>query len=403
MLTTSKLPATSVRRDAWVEIDLSAIEYNIAQIKSWTAKEETSQKPCRLMAVVKADAYGHGAQDLVPVMEGSQVDYFGVASVDEGYQLRQMKTKRPILILSPTPSWAISSALDADLQFTVTSLSQIKDIAKQAAKQAKKALVHLKVDTGMHRLGLNISELGEALEAIASNPALSLSGFYSHLANPENQSSVDAQNSLFQKCLKQLNQLGIAPGLVHLASGQAARNFSATHYDMVRVGLYLYGLEPNSKSTVVKLALALRARINQLKIIDKQESLGYGLTWTAARPSKIASIPIGYADGIDRRLSNSMEALMHGIKIKQVGLISMDQMLFDVTDVPQAQEGDVITLIGQEKGANGVNSSQSANQTNQTLYLADWAKMLDTVTYELVCRMRLRLPRIYTRSKSIGQ
>lgn len=400
MLTTSKLPLTSVRRDAWVEIDLTAIEYNIAQIKSWTRKQDASKLACRLMAVVKADAYGHGAPELAQVMEGSQVDYFGVASVDEGYQLRQSKVKRPILILSPTPSWAIGSALDADLQFTVTSISQINDIAKQAAKYKKQALVHLKVDTGMHRLGLNITELGEALQAIGNLPALKLSGFYSHLANPDDQESTEKQNKLFQKCLKQLTDLAVAPPLVHLASGQAARHFPSTHYDMVRVGLYLYGLEPNSHSAIVKPALALRARINQLKTIDKQESLGYGLTWTAGRPSKIASIPIGYADGIDRRLSNSMEALLHGAKVKQVGLISMDQMLFDVTDVLQAQEGDVITLIGQEKGSNG---SSHAGEPSATLYLADWAKMLDTVTYELVCRMRLRLPRIYTRSRSNGQ
>src|SRR5207253_7031399 len=133
--------------------------------------------------------------------------------------------------------------------------------------------------------------------------------------------------------------------------------------------------------------------INHIQNIDKHESVGYGLTWTAERPTRLASIPIGYADGVDRRLSNRLEALLMGLRIKQVGRISMDQMLFDITDVAQAQESDVITLIGSESGA------VSGDEKQERLHLADWASMLDTITYELACRLRVRLPRIYTRSR----
>ncbi len=173
--------------------------------------------------------------------------------------------------------------------------------------------------------------------------------------------------------------------LFHLASGDAARRFPETHYDMVRAGLILYGLEALEASKLVSPAMSVRARINHLSEIEAGESVGYGWTWTAKRRTRLASIPIGYADGVDRRLSNRLTALLLGKPIAQVGRISMDQMLFDITDVPEAQETDVITLIG----ADG----------EQKIELATWATMLDTITYELACRMRVRLPRIYTRHR----
>jgi len=153
----------------------------------------------------------------------------------------------------------------------------------------------------------------------------------------------------------------------------------------VRVGLYLYGIEPDAVSNKLRPVLSVRARINHINKIERGERVGYGLTWQADRPTTLAAVPIGYADGVDRGLSNVMKGLLMDKVLNQVGRISMDQMLFDITDVPQAEEGDVITLIGSE----GQNS----------LHLSDWAKELDTITYELACRLRARLPRIYTRIK----
>lgn len=156
---------------------------------------------------------------------------------------------------------------------------------------------------------------------------------------------------------------------------------------MVRAGLNLYGLEARTISDVVKPAMAIRARINSLREIDPGETVGYNMTWTAKTRSRIASIPVGYADGIDRGLSNRMEGIIHGKRVKQAGLISMDQMLFDVTDVPESAPGDTLTLIGTDG--------------EQSIQLADWANMLDTITYELACRMRVRLPRIYTHGQVV--
>lgn len=381
MLTSSQPSQTSIRRDAWVEIDLNAIEFNLSQVKSWL-------KPgTQLMAVVKGDAYGHGAQELTPVLQASGVDAFGVASVDEGCQLLAAGSKIPILVLGPCPVWAIRTALEAGLELTVSSISQIEDIAAEAKALGKQARIHLKVDTGMHRLGLATTEVRQAIEAISKYNELKLIGLYSHLAEAGDSKSTERQNKLFQVVVSDLIACEKLPEIVHLASGEAARSDAETHYDLVRVGLYIYGLEAKKVSDVVHPAMSLRGRINQLKEIEAGESVGYGFTWTAKRKTRLASLPIGYADGIDRKLSNQISGLLFGREVNQVGLISMDQMLFDVTDVDQVCVGDVITLIGSE------------DDSGKRLYLADWAKKLDTITYELASRLRIRLPRMYTRQK----
>lgn len=382
---------TSVNRDAWVEVDLDALEENVREIRSWLSPGT------EFMAVVKSDAYGHGAVGIAPILMVSGATWLGVASVDEGVQLRETGIKGPILVLSPCPFWAISAALEASLTFTVTSASQARDLAKMARRYGKRAMVHLKVDTGMHRLGVSPSLVRDVTGQILADPALELAGIFSHLARSDDMGTTQAQNLCFQEVLATILDVGATQALIHLASGEAARRAPDTHYDLVRVGLYLYGLEPKTISRVVRPIMSVRARINHLQVIDAGESVGYDLTWTANRISRIASIPIGYADGVDRQLSNRITGLLMGVRIQQVGLISMDQMLFDVTDAPEAQEGDVITLIGQEHGsASKVVPSVAADRC---LYLATWAKLLNSITYELACCLRVRLPRIYTRAR----
>lgn len=392
MLAAQQSSLTSLHRDAWVEVDLGALEHNLQVIRTWISPQTA------LMAVVKSDAYGHGAAGVAPMMAASGAQCFGVASVDEGRQLRAAGIGLPVLILSPCPFWAVSKAIEADLQLTVTAESQVPDIDDAARQLQKPALVHVKVDSGMHRLGVHPSKLSSLLSSIYSRPAIKLAGVFSHLAMADDEAVTKRQNEVFQRAIEQVKA---TPGFqVHLASGEAARRFAWTHYNMVRVGLYLYGLEPKVISDAVSPALSVRARINHLQQIEEGESAGYNLTWTAQRPSRLASIPIGYADGVDRRLSNRMEGLLMGRRIRQVGLISMDQMLFDITDVPEAQPGDVITLIGSESGPPAAERAKTKSAEDSSLYLATWASMLDTITYELACRLRVRLPRIYTRSKA---
>ena len=390
MLASRQPSQTSVRRDAWVEVDLAAIENNVRVVLSWL------QPGVELMAVVKSDAYGHGALAVSPILLASGASWLGVASVDEGLQLRAGNQKVPILILSPCPFWAVAQAIEEKLDFTITSASQIKDLAAVAGGLGKQARVHLKVDTGMHRLGAKPSQVAEIVDSIVANPSLEFVGVFSHLAAADDDKTTERQNLLFQSMLTSDIGSVLSHKLIHLASGEAARRFPQTHYDLARVGLYLYGLEPKSISKVVTPALSVRARICHLQDIDPAAAVGYNLTWTAQKPSRIASIPIGYADGVDRRLSNRMKGLLMGQEISQVGLMSMDQMLFDVTSLPQCQVGDVITLIGTDN----TQSESPPGKGPATLHLASWASMLDTITYELACRLRVRLPRIYTRGKS---
>jgi alanine racemase len=389
MLASRQPSLISVRRDAWVEIDLAAFENNIAVVRSWLSPG------CELMAVVKSDAYGHGAAQMGKVAAAAGADWLGVASVDEGCQLRAAGVSKPILILSPCPSWAMSTALESDLSVTVTMAAQVADLARAAERLGKRAHVQLKIDTGMHRLGVSPSDVMSVLSLIEAEKSLALTGLFSHLCSPDEEQATGGQLACFKEILSNLSASGKLPSLVHLASGEATRRFPDTHFNLARVGLYLYGLEPRVASQVVTPVMSVKARINHLQYVPAGECVGYGWTWCAERPTRLASIPIGYGDGVDRRLSNRMKGLLGGQQINQVGLISMDQMLFDVTDIPGACEGDVITLIGSDQSRTEGGGSQVT-----PLNLASWAAMLDTITYELACRMRVRLPRIYTRHKS---
>jgi len=430
MVHSRQITVSSFHRDAWVEIDLSAIEENVRIIRSWTAKggddrssAESKNKAdgkeganskantksaggakTRLMGVVKSDAYGHGAPAVAQVLEASGAEWLGVASVDEGSQLREAGIKSPIMILSPTPLWAIENALADELDLTVASSSELHDIERAAKRHNKKAHVHLKVDSGMHRLGARPQAVKELVDLSASLKNLKLVSLFSHLARAADEATTMYQLQTFRKAIDSIFDQSVdrnstdsnsnreAQFLIHLASSEATRWFPGTHLDMVRVGLYIYGLEPKVVPGDLRPAMSVRARINHINMIPKGDSAGYNLTWKAERDSRLASIPIGYADGVDRRLSNRISAFLLGHEIKQAGLISMDQMLFDITDVPEAQLGDVVTLVGSEQAAH-----RTKKGTTGCIYLADWAQMLDTITYELACRLRARLPRIYTR------
>jgi len=336
------------------------------------------------------------------VLVGSGASWLAVASIDEGVQIRGVDSKTPILLLSPVPVWAIQTAMDQAIDLSITSISQIREIAAEARRRATKTRIHLKFDTGMHRLGIPYNAVEKALDEIERSAHLQLVSAFSHLAKAEDLEATSSQNNQFESIIRVIREREpalIAKGVVrsdqpiifHLTSSDATRRFPFAHHDMVRVGLLLYGLEPTEPSEVVVPAMSIRGRINQIQTIEAGQSVGYGWTWTASRTTRLACIPIGYADGVDRRLSNRMSGLVmgkHVAQVAQVGRISMDQMLFDITDAPDAEEGDIITLIGTADG--------------KSIHLASWATLLDTITYELACRMRVRLPRIYTRHRVVA-
>jgi alanine racemase len=387
---------SSVRRDAWVEVDLSAIEKNLATVCGFLPGGKTPQsRKTKLMAVVKGDAYGHGSVQVAEMLVALGADWLGVASVDEACQLRAADIKAPILILGPAPAWAVKTAIESDLDMTVTELSELKDINQTAQRAKRKARVNIKVDTGMHRLGVLPEKLEPMLDFVRQAEHVNLISLFSHLAMAGDQEATAKQNAVFKTCIERARQIIKTPFLTHLASSEAVRYFTETHYDMVRVGIYLYGLEAKRDSDILHPSMSVRARINHTQILEEGESAGYNFTWTAKRKSRLASLPIGYADGVNRRLSNRMSCLINGKIVPQVGIISMDQMLVDITDAPEAQEGDVITLIGSEHPS----GEDAHGQDSPCLTLAQWATMLDTITYELACNLRVRLPRIYTRPR----
>jgi len=389
---------SSVRRDAWVEIDLSAIEKNLATVCGFLPGGKSPKtRKTKLMAVVKGDAYGHGSVAVAEMLVAIGADWLGVASVDEACQLRAADIKAPILILGPAPAWAVKTAIESDLDMTVTALSELKDVNQTALRAKRKARVNIKVDTGMHRLGVLPQNFEPMLDFVRQSEHLELVSVFSHLAMAGDQEATEKQNIVFKQCVERARALIKTPFLTHLASSEAVRFFPETHYDMVRVGIYLYGLEAKKDSEILTPSMSVRARINHTQEIEEGQSAGYNYTWTAKRKSRLASLPIGYADGVNRRLSNRMSCLLMGKQVPQVGIISMDQMLVDITDVPQAQEGDVITLIGHEHSAG---EDEHTHQHLPNLTLAQWANMLDTITYELACNLRVRLPRIYTRPRT---
>jgi alanine racemase len=388
MLTAHQLSQSS-RRDAWVEIDLGKLEKNIHIVNSWLANPD-SAGTVKIMGAVKSDGYGHGAVAIAEVLAACGVTWLGVASVDEGVELREAGIKLPILVLGPAPLISLRAALDFSLDLTVSSKEQLRELASQLKNFNRKQSVHLKVDTGMHRLGISHESVAEVLDQIEGNPLLELKSVYSHLAKADDFETTKRQNNLFVK-VKEVAKKSSTKPFFHIANSDASRRFSFTHHDLVRPGINIYGLEARKQSDDIEPIMAVRSRLNQISEVKEGESVGYNLTWTAKRPSKLACIPVGYGDGVDRGLSNKMKGILHGQVVPQVGIISMDQMLFDITDVQTASLGDVLTLIGSEPGKDlGLGSRYQ-------LTLADWAQELDSITYEMAVRLRMRLPRIYTR------
>ncbi len=400
MVTSHQLAVLPGNRDAWVEVDLAAVKSNLELIKGWLGGQATDldakNTNIQIMGVVKSDAYGHGSRQVAKVLLDAGVNWLAVASVDEGIELRSAFPNAAILVLSPTPNRALPAAIAHSLQIAVTNTAAVQAVAAAAREANVRARVHLKVDTGMHRLGCPSNQADALVSEIRGFNSLELISVFSHLAKASEYATTRQQQLNFENALQMIRYADASVAnyshgvprptnfLTHLASSEAVRLFSETHYEMVRVGLYLYGLESRSIAADLTPALSVRARINQTMEIAAGESVSYGFTWTATRPTRLANVPIGYADGIDRGLSNRISALCRGREIRQVGTISMDMMVFDITDIPEITEGDIVTLIGRDG--------------DETRYLADWALILDTITYELACRLRLRLPRIFLSS-----
>lgn len=373
---TSRQSYINVHRDAWVEVNLESLAQNVKAIKSLV-------KPnVKLLAVVKADAYGHGAVMTAPTMLASGVDMLGVASIDEGLNLRDAKINCDILVLGAVPVWAFESAVENDITISIFSHEHITASKQAYQRTGKKVKAHIKIDTGMNRIGVDKKEAVEFIQKAQESDFIDLKGIFSHLACAECEKETQKQLAKFEEITSQVDTKGL---ILHILNTAGTISYPDYQYDMVRTGIALYGLMPDlaeetplKKHFPLKQVISLKGRITRIHRMDVNEGISYGYTYVAKEDIDVATIPIGYADGIPRALSNKIYGEINGKKVKQIGNITMDQMMFDVSEV-DVKEGEVITLLGDD------------------LLIDDWAKIVGTINYELTCRLKVRLPRVYTR------
>lgn len=364
----------NIHKDAWVEINLEYLAQNIREIKKGIPAGK------KMLAIVKADAYGHGAQMIVPTMLASGVDALGVSSIDEGLDLREVKVKCPILVVGAVPVWAFESAAQNDISISIFNDSHLKACKEVYERTGLKTKVHVKVDTGMNRIGVRSELASDFIKKVQKSDFLELEGIFTHLAAAEEIEPTQEQFRRWGEALCGVDTKGL---LLHIQNTAATFAYNIES-NMVRVGISLYGLYPDLPQKYnyrpkLKQIMSLKGRITNIHEVKEGEGVSYSHTFTAYEPTRVATIPIGYADGVSRALSNKIEAKLNGQKIRQIGNITMDQMIFDLGDV-EAEVGDVVTLLDEED-----------------LTIDNWAKILDTINYELPCRLRVRLPRIYTR------
>ena len=367
---------------AWVEIDLGALSDNVKQLVKFLSPRT------QLMAVVKADAYGHGAVAVAKTALEAGAGWLGVATVPEGIQLREDGIKAPILILGATNTpEQIQAIAHWQLQPTLCSPKQALEFSNtlETINYNSSLSVHIKLDTGMSRLGTNWQEAAEFVQLVQGLPHLDIASIYSHLATADNPDAtvMMEQHSRFEEAIAHIKAKGITIPSLHLANSAATLADSRLHYDMVRVGLAIYGLYPaNHLQNHIKLqpVLQLKARVTQVKTIAAGTGVSYGHHFIAPQEMRLAVVGIGYADGVPRHLSNQMQVLIRGQRVPQIGAITMDQIMLDVSSIPDLQEWEIVTLLGE--------------QGKEQISADDWANCLNTISWEILCGFKHRLPRV---------
>lgn len=365
---------------AWVEIDLAALTHNVKQLKNILSPQT------QLMAVVKADAYGHGAIAVSQTVLQAGASWLGVATIPEGIELREAGIEAPILVLGATyTTEQVKAIAHWDLQPTICTVKQALIFSEFLATLNQSLPVHAKLDTGMSRLGTPWQEATEFVQLIQRLPNLKLASVYSHLATADSpdQTIMLQQHEKFKQAIAQIKIAGINPDRLHLANSAATLANPNLHYDLVRVGLANYGLypAPHLQSVInLKPVMQVKARVTQVKTIEAGTGVSYGHQFVAEQQTQIAVVGIGYADGIPRNLSNKMQVLIRGKFVPQVGSVTMDQLMLDVSAIPDLEVGEVVTLLGKD-GENQISAD-------------DWAAILGTISWEILCGFKHRLPRI---------
>ena len=382
-----RIPATD-RRWAWVEIDLNAIRHNTNVAKQRIGHD------CRLLAVVKADAYGHGAVRVAKTALNSGAEYLGVATVQEAVDLREGLVNAPILILSQPPASAIPLLLGYKIMPSVYSAEFAIQYAEAADSFGLRAPYHLAVNTGMNRIGVRHDEVVAFMRQVSFHRALDLVGTFTHFATADAAETLDfnIQVKRFVEAIDALHAAGIDPGIVHAANSAAIFRYPGVHFDMTRLGISLYGFHSCQQTrTMVDLrpAMSVHARITDTRLVPMSEGVSYGLNYRSPGSVKICTVPIGYADGLRRGLSGQTDFIVEGERVRQVGTICMDQCMFEVDMRTYGtrrrldpQVGDEVLIVGR--------------QSDSVVTIDDLANRLGTVQHEIAIGFGCsRLPRIY--------
>lgn len=364
----------------WAEIDLAAIKHNLTSIKALIGSHT------KLMAVVKANAYGHGMEEVARAALEAGTEFFGVASLEEAMALRHCGINTPVLVLGYIPTRYASLVIDNNISAAVYDLETALAYSKAAGP--KKAKLHIKLDTGMGRIGFIPGEEAVSdIVTISRLPGIELEGIFTHfaVADRKDKSYTHRQLGLFQEMLEELENRGVKPELKHVANSAAIMDMPETRFDMVRSGIITYGLYPSNEVKRQNLdlipAMRMKSRVTMVKTLKKGEAVSYGCTFVSSSDMKIATVAAGYADGYSRSLSNRAWAAIKGQRVPLIGTVCMDQCMFDVSEADNVKTGDEIILFGRPQDG---------------ITVDDLAGIAQTINYELVCLITSRVPRIYT-------
>lgn len=374
---------------AWAEVNLDNIAHNVREIRRITDKR------AEIMGIVKADAYGHGVSAVAKTLLKNGVTYLAVSMLDEAIQLRNEGIDVPILILSYTDPARADEIIFYDVTQAVFSHDLAEALSSAAIKLNRNAKIHIKIDTGMGRVGFlpGYSAVKDVMQ-IAKLPGIIIEGLFTHFASADetDKTYTQIQFEKFMSICTELNRIGIYIPIKHVSNSAGIMQYPNMHLDMVRPGIILYGMYPSNevdKSIIdLKPAMTLKANITMVKEVEEGTSISYGRIFTTSRKSKIATVPIGYADGYTRLLTGKGQMLLHGQRVPVLGKICMDQCMVDVTDLDcEVSVGDEIVVFG--------------SQGEETLLIEELAEQVGTVNYELVCIIGKRIPRVYIQNNMI--
>jgi alanine racemase len=365
------------------EIDLAALRYNTRQVRSLLGDGT------EILAIVKADAYGHGAVPIGRHLEAEGIGCFGVATLEEGSALRESGLSSPILILAGVFPEDLASAVGKKLTPVIQDLDAARAVDEAAQRLGRRIPIHLKIDTGMSRLGIPWREWEAALKSLQRLGHLEVEGLISHFSNaesdrPSDRDFTEEQILRFRTCLEQSRKAGLEPRYIHMANSAAISLWERSRFNLVRPGLMLYGIHPSAtarQKISLHPVLQWKTRILSLRRVPAGDPVSYGRTYVCRRDSHIATLAVGYADGYGRRLSNRGEVLVRGKRARITGIVCMDLTMVDVTDVPGVETGDEVVLLGRQE-----------SEEITVCEMADW---METISYEVLCGIGKRVHRVY--------